>query len=50
MNDNDKNLLMILGGSDYARIQLLEMPRVWLPGEPVAELTRFGWVILSPGN
>ena len=26
------------------------MPRVGSPGEPVAELTQFGWVIMSPGN
>ena len=26
------------------------MPRVLSPGEPVAELTCFGWVIMYPGN
>ena len=48
MNDDDTKpelpIHMILGASDYARIIVPEMPRVWSPGEPAAELTRFGWV------
>ena len=54
MNDKDTKaelpIHMILGGSYYARIKVQEMPRVGSPGEPVAELTQFGWVIMSPGN
>ena len=54
MNDKDTkaelSMHMILGASDYARIKVQEMPRVGSPGEPVAELTQFGWVIISPGN
>ena len=38
------------GASDYARIKVSEMARVGSPGEAVSELTRFGWVIMSPGN
>ena len=53
-NDNDTKpelpIHMILGASDYARIKVPDMPSVGSPGEPVAELTRFGWVIMSPGN
>ena len=41
---------MILGASDYVRIKVPEMPRLGSPGEPVAELTRFRWVIMSPRN
>ena len=41
---------MISGAIDYARIKVQEMPRVGSPGQPVAELTQFGWVIMSPGN
>ena len=25
-------------------------PRIGKPGEPIAELTRLGWTIMSPGN
>ena len=54
MNDNHTKselpIYMILGASNYARIKVLEMPRVGSPGEPVVESTRFGWVIMSPGN
>ena len=54
MNGNDSKpelpIHMILGVSDYARVKVPEMPRVGSPGEPVAELARFGWVIMSPGN
>ena len=27
-----------------------ERPRIGLEGEPVAELTKLGWVVVSPGN
>ena len=52
VNDHDKKLELpvhvILGVNDYARIRTQERPRVGLPGEPIAELTKLGWVILSP--
>ena len=54
MNDNDTKpeltIHMIIEASDYATIKVPEMLRIGLPGEPVAELTRFEWVIMSPGN
>ena len=54
MNDNHTKselpIYMILGASNYARIKVPEMPKVGSPGEPVVESTRFGWVIMSPGN
>ena len=54
VNDHDKKLELpvhvILGVNDYARIRTQERPRVGLPGEPIAELTKLGWVILSPGK
>ena len=54
MNGNDTKpelpIHKILRGSDYARTKVPEMSRVGSPGEPVAELTRFRWVIMSPGN
>ena len=36
--------------NDYTRIKAQERPRVGLPGKPIAELTKLGWVILSPGK
>ena len=41
---------MILGVKDYIKIKTQERPRVRLPGEPIAELTKLSWVILSPGK
>ena len=41
---------LILGASEYTRIKIQEMPRLGKPGEPAAELTRFGWVLMSPGK
>ena len=40
----------ILDISDYAKIKTQERPRVGVSGEPIAELTKFGWVIVSPGQ
>ena len=39
-----------LGASDYARIKTRESQRTGAMGEPVAEYTRFGWTIMSPGT
>ena len=41
---------LILGASEYARIKTTTKLRVGQPGEPVAELTKFGWTLLSPGT
>ena len=54
INDHDKKLELpvhvISGVNDYTRIKTQERLRVGLPGEPIAELTKLGWVILSPGK
>ena len=54
MEDTDRKeqlpVHLILGASEFARIKTTERPRVGRPGEPVAEQTKFGWIILSPGN
>ena len=54
MEDTDlKKMLpvhVILGASDYARIKTRESQRTGAMGEPVAEYTRFGWTIMSPGK
>ena len=41
---------LISGASEYTRIEGQEMPRVGQPGEPVAELARLDWVLMSPGK
>lgn len=41
---------LILGASEYAKVKTATKPRVGQPGEPVAELTKFGWTLLSPGT
>ena len=41
---------LILGTSEYARIKTETTPKMGKPGEPIAELTRFGWTLLSPGS
>ena len=41
---------LILGAGDYSKIKTASKPRVGSPGEPVAELTQFGWTIMSPGE
>ena len=40
---------VILGASEYAKLKTRSVPRVGKPGEPIAELTYFGWTIMSPG-
>ena len=45
----EKELMVhvILGVSDYAKIKMLQRSRIEQPGDPIAELTRFGWFIIS---
>ena len=54
MLDNHKKpelpVHLILGASEYARIKTETKPKIGQPSEPVAELTKFGWTILSPGK
>ena len=54
MNDTDTKaelpIHLISGTSEYIRIKVQEMPRVGQPGEPIAELTRLGWVLMSRGK
>ena len=54
MDDTDEKaelpIHLILGASEYARVKVNSMPRIGKPGEPIAELTRFGWTMMSPGK
>ena len=52
-NVNTKSHLpvhIILGAGDYAKVKTESAPRISEPGLPVAELTKFGWIIISPGK
>ena len=54
MDDTDQKpefpIHLVPGASEYAKIKTVRMPRVGQPGEPIAELTRFGWTVMSPGK
>ena len=39
-------LHLIFGASDHTKMNFQVMPRIGQLGEPVGELTRFGWVCL----
>ena len=41
---------VVLGASDYATIKTTTAQKVGLPGQPVAEKTRLGWTVMSPGR
>ena len=52
MNENQtKSILsihVILGESDFLKIKTQERPRIGQIADPVAELTKLGWVIVNP--
>ena len=54
LNDYDTKselpIHMILGISDYTKIKTPERVRIGLPREPIAELTKLCWCIVSPGK
>ena len=54
MNDQDKKsrllVHLILSAGEYAKLKTESALQIGEPGEPVAELTKFGWVIMSPGK
>ena len=41
---------VILGVNDYTKTKTQERPRMGLPREPIADLTKLGWLILLPGK
>ena len=54
MDDEDAKhqslMHLVLGNREYVRIKASTKPLVGRrDGEPVAEKTKFGWVIMSPG-
>ena len=54
MDDLDTKAILpvhlILGASDYARIKTETAPRIGALNEPIAEKTKLGWTIISPGK
>ena len=40
----------IVGASDFAKIKMGTCPRLGQIGEPFAEQTKMGWVIIQPGR
>ena len=41
---------VVLSSGDFSRIKTDAKPRVGRDGEPIAELTKLGWFIMSPGS
>jgi hypothetical protein len=41
---------VVVGSGDYARIKTGTKPRIGNDNEPIAELTKFGWYLMSPGK
>ena len=54
MEDSDTKARLpvhvIIGANDLAKIRTSDRLRVGRRGDPVAERTRFGWTIMSPGT
>ena len=48
-NKSELPVHLVLGTSEYSRIKTATKPRIGNPGEPVAEYTRLGGTIISPG-
>lgn len=43
-------VLVILGINDYSKIKPQEWLRLYVPGEPITELIKFGWIIFFLGQ
>ena len=39
----------VLGSGEYAKIKTKTQPRIGAANAPIAELTKFGWFLMSPG-
>ena len=54
VNDDDTKALLpihvVLGSGEYARIKTNTKPRIGKEAAPIAELTKFGWFLMSPGK
>jgi hypothetical protein len=54
MEDKDEKeelpVHLILGSGEYSKIKTHSKPRIGKPGEPIAELTSYGWTLMSLGS
>ena len=54
VNDDDTKASLpvhvVLGSGEYARIKTETKPRIGRENDPVAELTKFGWFLMSAGK
>ena len=54
MDDKDTKaklpIHLILGANDFSRLKTNTSAKIGNDGEPVAEKTRFGWILMSPGK
>ena len=54
MNDADTKgrlpVHIMLGAGDYAKVKTESVPKIGEPGQPVAESTKLGWIIMMPGE
>ena len=41
---------LVNGANEYMQIKTENVPKIGRQGEPIAEKTKFGWTIMSPGN
>ena len=41
---------VVLGVGEYTRIKTKNRPLIGKDGKPVAELTKLGWFVMSPGQ
>ena len=54
VNDDDTKASLpvhvVLGSGEYARIKTETKPKLEKENDPIAELTKFGWFLMSPGK
>ena len=53
LDKSDKDELpvhMILGASEYSKIKTPTKPRIGKPGDPIADFTTFGCIVMSHGH
>ena len=54
MNDLDTKcrlpVHLLFGAGEYSKLNTESAPKIGESGQPVAELTKFGWIIMSPGK